>query len=298
MKLRTAQGRARSAGFTLIELLVVVAIITLLIAILLPALGNAKELSRRTTCGANLHAIGTGVRVFAGQRENRVPYSEISCRSWSFSGGTWNWGGWWMFGPSELGVMYAKDFLFLRESCGIDPRTFICPTNLALNPQNGTTVTYGGQPYSSTVEDTIRSDTANCTDDVGPANNSCAGKRVMIGYNYWGYTRMLPIDPPGYKQQVGPGPAAFEVYKVDNPTADGTANPILMTDMTYINSSQQGVFSHGKSWNSAGLNAMHVDGSVEYKQRNLTQIRLEPDSVLNPYKYDTMINEKYKWPYQ
>lgn len=45
-------------GFTLIELLVVVAIIALLVALLLPALGQARNTSRRTQCAANLHGIG------------------------------------------------------------------------------------------------------------------------------------------------------------------------------------------------------------------------------------------------
>lgn len=48
----------RPAAFTLIEVLVVVAIIALLVAILLPSLSRAKEVSRRTVCLYNLKTLG------------------------------------------------------------------------------------------------------------------------------------------------------------------------------------------------------------------------------------------------
>ena len=53
--------REQQPGFTLVELLVVIVITGLLIALLLPAIGVAREGSRRTNCLSNLKQIGLAV---------------------------------------------------------------------------------------------------------------------------------------------------------------------------------------------------------------------------------------------
>ncbi|HAI10627.1 MAG TPA: hypothetical protein DCM28_02915 [Phycisphaerales bacterium] len=64
-------------GFTLIELLVVISIIALLIAILLPALGKARDASRAIQCSANLHQLALVMAAYqADHHEYFVPLGD------------------------------------------------------------------------------------------------------------------------------------------------------------------------------------------------------------------------------
>ncbi|MEM8496017.1 MAG: prepilin-type N-terminal cleavage/methylation domain-containing protein, partial [Planctomycetota bacterium] len=63
-------SRPSSAGFTLIELLVVISIIALLIGILLPALGSARETARAIKCASNMRQVAIGFTSYNGENKD------------------------------------------------------------------------------------------------------------------------------------------------------------------------------------------------------------------------------------
>jgi prepilin-type N-terminal cleavage/methylation domain-containing protein len=63
-------------AFTLIELLVVVAIISVLVSLLLPALSKARAQAQKTRCAANLHQLAVAMYSYWTEWNGRVPCVE------------------------------------------------------------------------------------------------------------------------------------------------------------------------------------------------------------------------------
>lgn len=76
------------SAFTLIELLVVISIVSMLIAILLPALGKAREASRAIQCASNARQVYVALKLYGQDNHNYIIQAYMGADG---SGGTFNY---------------------------------------------------------------------------------------------------------------------------------------------------------------------------------------------------------------
>ena len=72
--IRRGAANPPAAAFTLVELLVVIGIIALLISILIPVLGRARDQANRTACMNSMRQVLMGFMMYAAANKDKCPY--------------------------------------------------------------------------------------------------------------------------------------------------------------------------------------------------------------------------------
>jgi prepilin-type N-terminal cleavage/methylation domain-containing protein len=141
LPLHSSRKVVRNAGFTLIEILVVVAIIGILIAVMLPAIQQARESARKSQCANNLKQIGLGMHAYLLVHKAFPPGYKSAVQPDHDDGGPgWAWGSMIMPYIEEVALHDEIDYTKSLRS----PETekvrltsvslFICPSDDIFEP--------------------------------------------------------------------------------------------------------------------------------------------------------------------
>src|SRR4051794_4871969 len=139
-------------AFTLLELLIVVVIISVLVAIMIPAIEKSNEKARVTVCAQNLHQSAIAINAYANDNNTQIPLGPETpsaidpARMWNTIGNHQLWiaaAGRY----NGLGLLVAGNYL-------TDARSLVCPSDgdSSLKPTiakslGGTADVYGSYAY-------------------------------------------------------------------------------------------------------------------------------------------------------
>lgn len=216
-----ATGQAatnKGRGFTLIELLVVIAVIALLVGLLLPALGKAREESRAVVCASNARQIGLGVTAY------NATYRDVNPPAYAYSDGpdSLDWS--LTQGFDEAGKRYLHWSWFLMSTDDKLPeKGFTCPSA----PRGGAPATNPGADASDWE--------ANQVDNFGQSGTGTVKDMQVRRLAYTGNAAIFPRN----KFTVASGRKNIFVKAGNITFPDRT---ILATEFLHLNGNWSPVF--------------------------------------------------------